>query len=969
MEVWAKKTVFQRHRDSYFTAALARELGLEDGALRLTSQRAFGPDDVAEFGGTTSARLAGLPEKAKLGLMNASTLDEARAALKYPGVTPAQAKLGYDIFGSHQTDARVFATRQMKLSMRDYSYRTVASETIGVIWPYHLWQTQGVAFHAQLAKRYPLAAAVVGGAMLYTAYQNRDLPYENRLTVKFPLQGILDTLPLPEGVRGEVNEAIAAYKNTHNEGQDLRFSPFNWYMDPVARMIDGITDPETKQNLADISDPRNMFLVTERLMGWKGRSAAWTIPQQALAAHEEQLPEWLRPWVGEKAAYPRGAVGYGGAIARGLGEQVGLGSIPRGVNAALYGEGESESQRAGIRAIMKDRGISEAAARKEYYAQGAKRAIPGFLGLAQTAPDPKHRLYAEEKAKEGADTLPAETPIGDKTRSQWTKENVEKYGDSPSEANARYEEQRKAVQAAERLPMARHVAEYGPEPADEYGRQAWRTAFNTHQGDSPSESNAVQAQQRKAVARRESSDRAERYRFMFETRDYIDRAFEEANQAGYKGTREQFNALPLPGLGGKTPFEFNMAEDPTYDPYKFVDTGQQHWPGAGMGGGALAGLASVSGTIEHGKDLAGEPTGGLSDQVNAIWAEAARIGLSDKKAASAWLNGKYGTSGLSRADFANLYQADQDPSVPGVQRTSGVTVPLVGGRNALMPGKTPTGGAGPTATATGGARPTTATATGPGTRPGGVASSGGQVATGQAKTEYGRQVASFFQTHGQPPPDGSPEAKAYWDRVGPAWRQSFGGGGSTTGGSGSTRKPAAATSSGSAPRTAQARSSGGSTSAASQRSESSPFQRWLDVERPDLKAKYASSSAAAGSSAPGRAERPLEAGVSAKDTAAAWNKWEPLAREGKASVAESVPILSAHVASGGDPAPYVKRAKYGVYEQVRDHRGATRQGGDAERGKWFAAIKALPDDVEGLKKLAGIEAEVRAAKRAQSKAA
>lgn len=101
--------------------------------------------------------------------------------------------------------------------------------------------------------------------------------------------------------------------------------------------------------------------------------------------------------------------------------------------------------------------------------------------------------------------------------------------------------------------------------------------------------------------------------------------------------------------------------------------------------------------------------------------------------------------------------------------------------------------------------------------------------------------------------------------------------------------------------------------------------------------------------------------MTARGTADAWNAWEPLAREGKSSVDEAVPILEAHEKGGGNPAPYVRRAKHAVYERIRAHRGATRQAGDRQRGAWFAAVKALPDTVAGLRKLAALERAVRAA--------
>ena len=73
--------------------------------------------------------------------------------------------------------------------------------------------------------------------------------------------------------------------------------------------------------------------------------------------------------------------------------------------------------------------------------------------------------------------------------------------------------------------------------------------------------------------------------------------------------------------------------------------------------------------------------------------------------------------------------------------------------------------------------------------------------------------------------------------------------------------------------------------------------------------------------------------------------------------------MERHVSNGGDPGPYVRRAKYQVYEVVRNYQGVDRKSGDSQRGKWFAEIKALPDTVEGMKKLAAIEKLAREKKK------
>lgn len=124
--------------------------------------------------------------------------------------------------------------------------------------------------------------------------------------------------------------------------------------------------------------------------------------------------------------------------------------------------------------------------------------------------------------------------------------------------------------------------------------------------------------------------------------------------------------------------------------------------------------------------------------------------------------------------------------------------------------------------------------------------------------------------------------------------------------------------------------------------------------------RTAPSGASSAASTTAKAARPLEPGVSAKETAAAYNAWQKRADAGKATIDEAYAIVARHAKSGGDPAPYVRRMKYTVYQEIRDFRGETRQAGDKERGRLFATVKALPDDLAGAQALRAIQRDLRA---------
>lgn len=103
-----------------------------------------------------------------------------------------------------------------------------------------------------------------------------------------------------------------------------------------------------------------------------------------------------------------------------------------------------------------------------------------------------------------------------------------------------------------------------------------------------------------------------------------------------------------------------------------------------------------------------------------------------------------------------------------------------------------------------------------------------------------------------------------------------------------------------------------------------------------------------------RTEPPYEPGLTAKEVATRYNDWEAREKEGKADLREAAELVLRHERSGGNPAPYLRRIKYSVYEAIRAYRGETRQGGDKQRGEWFAEVKKLPDETKSLSRLVAI---------------
>lgn len=74
---------------------------------------------------------------------------------------------------------------------------------------------------------------------------------------------------------------------------------------------------------------------------------------------------------------------------------------------------------------------------------------------------------------------------------------------------------------------------------------------------------------------------------------------------------------------------------------------------------------------------------------------------------------------------------------------------------------------------------------------------------------------------------------------------------------------------------------------------------------------------------------------------------------------EALRIVEDHARSGGQPGPYVRRMKHDAYKDVRAYVGETRQAGDKQRGAWFKEIKALPDTLEGARRLAQLQQLIR----------
>ena len=126
-------------------------------------------------------------------------------------------------------------------------------------------------------------------------------------------------------------------------------------------------------------------------------------------------------------------------------------------------------------------------------------------------------------------------------------------------------------------------------------------------------------------------------------------------------------------------------------------------------------------------------------------------------------------------------------------------------------------------------------------------------------------------------------------------------------------------------------------------------------------------------SRPARAEDgtplPLEPGRSAKEIATAYNDWEARERQGQADIREAAGIVLEQERSGGNPAPYLRRVKFNVYEAIKGYRGDTRQAGDKQRGAWFAEVKALPDETKSLARLVAIYEAAKGKKAPAGRAA
>lgn len=912
-EVRYKKSIYATHADSYLTTALARELSLEDRYSELT-RFLIGQDPKK---GLPQGRLAALPDEAREALLHAKDLPAARAALAKPGVTSAQRKLGIDIFGSHLADARDFADREVQVAMRKYTRRSNLDVALSVVYPFHYWQTRGTVWNVHMAKRYPLASAAVAVAALYYVNEGKDLPLSDKVNLRLDVRKAVAALPMQASVKAKVLEGLDWYRDNHNAGEPLEFGLLDWVAPATLRAVQG-ADPENLKNLLDITDPVNMALAAERLFGWKGRSAVWGVTEAMLRQRADRLPDWLDEALRagdpmyspvEKDRYFPSVAGGAGRIGRAAGELAGMGPFFDGVNETLYGQPQSKGERAAIYAIGKQRGLTPEEARRAYYLQGAAQGAVGLAGLASrgggggSSDREADNGYARDPRKTAGDV---DVPAGE---------------DAPGEYVAKTDDPYYGVRSK---------------------------AFFDRYGDPPKgDPAAIEEYWRR------NGDRW-REEVLFE--DVAGERREAARRGEIKAHRDRI----LNGEGTK---------DEKWDRIKR----EQYALGYPVDGNPdLPATAKAERTSEEAREayrtIAGEPrpttgvdpwTRGVLDRIRGLANDPAVVGDGRRFASKEdfYAAPQEFLNGMTPYEFWRRYNPNYDPhefDKAGAAYLPPSKPPVQGGLGGGMYGGI--------ATAAGLARDSLADQARAiwaeyflrqGDDP-----TGASAWLNQPYGNSGKTRAEFANTYKK----GQGLANLRNVPAGPSTPAASPATPTSSGGSGSGSRPSSTTSTGSPPASrgsaSTASGSRGATAAPPTRSGSpaiDPFARWLAAERPDLAAKVGRSVAPPN----GATDRPLEPGPSAKETAQAWAKWEELHRAGDANVADALPLLTAHARAGGNPAPYVRRAKNEVYRLIRDYRGATRQAGDRQRGEWFAAVKALPEDLAGLRKLAAIEAAVR----------
>lgn len=935
-EVGAKRSIFDTHFDNYLTTAVARETGQEARKFSILGNPWSNPVNEVPKG-----RLSHLPADVRKDLLSAKSLPEARAILNAPGVTMRDYKNGVDMFSTHLRDARVYADFETSVQMRNYAERNNLDTALSVVYPFHFWTTRGAVWTTHMAGKHPLAALGVAAASLYIMHENKGIPLKDRLGINIPVGWLINQVPFDPKFKEQVQQGLDWYMNTHNRDQDLHIGLMNWAAGPAMNAIKGM-DPQNLRNMLDITHPANMALAVERLMGWKGRSMAWNIPEAVMRAREDQLPDWMKavlhsgsdyyaPHSGDKAVtkdrYFPGISGQGGTIARGFAETHGLGAIPRAVNQTLYGKELSPSEQAQIDYLVSHDKLTEEQARKQYFGDQAKRAVPGYLGVnpvmydpadpsTQGPPDPNAKpskaaiSAANVKGRNyqpgGLSALPfgetapgnydpKEAPDYGNTANRFFK----KYGDPPAsaaESQAYWDEhgqqwqnevshiptrdttaadQRKQAKATIDRVMAEYTDQEKTDPAKMV--EAWQKikeqqyAWGLPVTNEPGINGAGVAPQDRT---------GEDVRQALQDIKGGDPNDPRAGEAYIRERAADINAWVDAEQVRRRASDPKITKDKIrsepqswlngLSPYEWqVKFDPTYDPMRYVDPGQVHQPGSVGpggGQYAGIRAAAGLAQDTLTSQRADIWDKYYKDKVGDPKGAQAWLNAPIAPGGPSRADFANSVKPEQGLNLVGSPTKTSST----------MPSPSPST-SGPVGASTSSSRPSASSA---------APKSNSSVSTSRPATSAPRAAST-------PPKTATLPASTSGTKV----------------------------------------------------TEVSPFQRWLQTEKPNLLP----------SSTSGASPKSSTGGSSAKDTAQAWTAWEGFYKEGKTSTAEAIPILEKHVAGGGDPGPYVRRAKYQVYEVIRNYQGPDKKTGNSQRGQWFAQVKALPDTVAGMKQLAAIE--------------
>ena len=964
-EVSAKNTIYRTHWDNYLTTALARELGEEDKFMSVTKyfQRGAPAKDTPGF------RLATLPKGLREQLLGLKSVRDVDQLLVGTGLSQAERTNIRDIFISHQADAKAYANRETQIAMRDYSQRTNLDVALSVIYPFHYWQTRGTVWNAHLAARYPIAAAAVAVASLYALDENKRLPLSDKVNPNIPIRPFVSAIT-PSFLEKDVLGALDWYRDNHNQGQELKFGLLDWTAPTALSAIKGM-DPASLRNLVDITDPVNMALAAEKLFGWKGRSVAWGVTEGILRQRQASLPDWLQQalksgdkqytenWKGEnyeKDRYFPSTAGPLGGVARGIGEQLGTGPLADGFNQTLYGKTQSDGEKAGIYAVGKQEGITDKEeARKAYYAQGARTSALALTGL------PNHGKESDYKAPQ-----PPEAPGVGIPRPG--------YSNLPGE----YEERTKTLADGEVVTGGKADPNYG----------AKHKLFLQQNGNPPAKGDpkhdAYWEKWGRLVGQYGTPDKTEANKRLA-SQETINRVMneyteEERKDAGkmveaWTKIKEQQYAWGLPVTNAD---KIGLEGDKSTHDSEIVRDNIARIRGA------------KDGDQERGQPYEGQdPKGGaawtrerVADINSWVEKESQRLETAGTPKSKAeirnqplpWLGGN------TIYDWQKKYDPNYDPNfytptgnelVNGGTMGAGMLAGINTANNQLMDGKD------------GEDKPTGSTAQYNSIWNTAFKFKDGSKA-GDAKMEaylnapYGNTGQTRRQWADQHKPKDTPSvlrnvAVPTSSNIPTGNSSSLPGTSPTTSspkaGSGITSSPSVSAGAKSAPSVSTARpattapravsTSAPRTSATASilapkvSTSESPFQNWLAREKPELLSGTPTNATA---STAGKSS-------SAKETAQAWTAWEGFYKEGKATTSEAIPVLERHVSTGGDPGPYVRRAKYQVYEVVRNYQGVDRKSGDSQRGKWFAEIKALPDTVEGMKKLAAIEKLAREKKK------